>query len=87
MSYAKCNDVRDVPFGGVECQSEDCAMKEASAKGNNKPVIFTDAELALIDQGLEALERGEGMTLEEAMELARKRTKAWMSTKPDSLSA
>jgi predicted transcriptional regulator len=46
----------------------------------SKTVKFTEAELALIDQGIAELDRGEGMTFQQARELARKRTKAWMAT-------
>jgi len=40
-------------------------------------VKLTEAELALIDQGIAELERGEGITFQQARELARKRTKEW----------
>jgi predicted transcriptional regulator len=51
-------------------------MSQQSEK--KKPVTFSEAQLALIDQGLAEFERGEGMTPEEAHELARKGTQAWL---------
>lgn len=47
-------------------------------------VKFTEAELALIDQGIAEIARGEGMTFEQARELARKRSKQWMATSQQS---
>jgi len=52
-----------------------------------KPVKLTEAELVLIDAGLAELDRGEGMTFEQARDLARNRTKAWMRDDPPSVAA
>jgi hypothetical protein len=51
------------------------------------PIRFTKDQNALIDEWIAAMERGEGMSSEEAHELARKRTQAWMSIEPKNLSA
>ena len=52
-----------------------------------RAVKFTQEQLAMIDQGLAEFERGEGMSAEEALELARQRTRAWMDIAPQNLSA
>jgi predicted transcriptional regulator len=52
-----------------------------------KPIRFTKEQNALIDEGIAAMERGESMSAEEAHELARKRTKAWMGIEAKNLSA
>lgn len=54
---------------------------------DEKTEKFTDEQLAMIDQGLAEFERGEGMTAEQALQLARERTKAWMNVTAQSLSA
>jgi len=54
------------------------------APESEKSIKFTEAELALIDQGIAELDRGEGVTFEQARKLARERTKAWMSVNLES---
>ena len=54
---------------------------------SQEPIQFSDAELAMIDQGVAELDRGEGMSFDEAHELARKRTQAWMKVTPTDRSA
>jgi predicted transcriptional regulator len=48
---------------------------------------FTEEQLAMIDQGLAEFERGEGMSAEQALKLAKQRTKAWMNVTAQSLNA
>jgi predicted transcriptional regulator len=48
---------------------------------------FAEDQLAMIDQGLAEFERGEGVSAEEALKLAKERTKAWMNVTAQSLSA
>jgi hypothetical protein len=45
------------------------------------PTVLTPAELAAIDEA-EPYEAGQGMSLEEAHDLARQRTHAWMNINP-----
>jgi len=59
-----------------------------SQSANSKePVEFTPEQNEAIRKGFEGLAKGEGMSAEEAHELARKRTKAWMQAAPQNLSA
>jgi hypothetical protein len=51
-----------------------------------EPTVLSPAELAAIDEA-EPYEAGLGLTLEEANELARRRTNAWMSVRPKSRAA
>jgi len=50
-------------------------------------VRFSEEQLALIDQADAELDRGEEMTMEEAHELAKERTKAWMKATVERKSA
>lgn len=58
-----------------------------SMSNTKKPVKLSDAELAMIDEGLADLENGKLMSLEEAHDLARKRTEAWLKVTPEDRSA
>ena len=59
-------------------------LQKTKAKGSVRPkkekapTVLSPAELAAIDEA-EPYEAGLGLTLEEAHELARERTQAWMS--------
>ena len=44
-----------------------------------KPVVLTPEEYAAVDAAQASYEQGEEMTFDEAMELARERTRVWMS--------
>jgi hypothetical protein len=50
-------------------------------KTEKTPTVLSPAELAAIDEA-EPYELGIGLTLEEAHDLARKQTKAWMKIIP-----
>jgi hypothetical protein len=61
-------------------------QKQPKKIKEKKPTILTPAELAAIDEA-EPYDAGLGMTLEEAHELARKRTQAWMNVTPKNRAA
>jgi hypothetical protein len=44
-----------------------------------EPTVLTSEEYAAVDAGQASFERGEGMSFDEALELARERTRAWTS--------
>lgn len=50
------------------------------------PTVLTPVELAAIDEA-EPYEVGQGMSLEEAHDLARQRTHAWMKINPNTKAA
>ncbi|MGO8671709.1 MAG: hypothetical protein ACLQVD_10140 [Capsulimonadaceae bacterium] len=50
------------------------------------PTVLSPAELAAVNEA-EPYEAGLGVTLDEAHELARKRTQAWMKISPESRAA
>lgn len=43
-------------------------------------IALTPEELAMIDEAEAQYQRGEGMTLEAALELAKRRADAWVKT-------
>jgi hypothetical protein len=61
-------------------------MDEETQNRDENETILTDAELAAIDEA-EPYEAGLGLSLEEARELARKRTQAWLRVRPEDLAA
>jgi hypothetical protein len=48
-----------------------------------KPEVLDAATLAAVDKAQQSFEAGEGLTIEEARELNRKRYHAWLNTPVD----
>ena len=54
---------------------------------DKKPTVLTPEEYAAVDAAQASFERGEGMSFDEALELARKRTRVWTSITHKDLAA